>query len=86
MGRESKSTRSEELTQEIFADPHSAIANPSGTQEPLVERGLGSELPASTHEPGHDAWVAGRERTVLIQFDAAAETAQRFGLPSERRH
>jgi hypothetical protein len=37
-------------------------------------------------EPGHDAWVVGRERTVLIQFDAAAETAQRFGLPSEHRH
>ena len=37
-------------------------------------------------EPGHDAWVVGREPAVLIQFDAAAETAQRFGLPSEHRH
>ncbi|PYM51780.1 MAG: hypothetical protein DMD77_01625 [Candidatus Rokuibacteriota bacterium] len=37
-------------------------------------------------EPGHDAWVVGREPAVLIQFDAAAETAQRFGLPAEHRH
>jgi hypothetical protein len=37
-------------------------------------------------EPGHDAWVVGREPAVLIQFDAAGETAQRFGLPSEHRH
>jgi len=37
-------------------------------------------------EPGHDAWVVGREPAVLIQFDAAAETAQRFGLPTEHRH
>jgi hypothetical protein len=27
-----------------------------------------------------------REPAVLIQFDAAGETAQRFGLPSEHRH
>jgi hypothetical protein len=37
-------------------------------------------------EPGHDAWVVGREPAVLIQFDAAGETAQRFGLPPEHRH
>ena len=37
-------------------------------------------------EPGHDAWVVGREPAVLIQFDAAAQTAQRFGLPSEHQH
>jgi hypothetical protein len=37
-------------------------------------------------EPGHDAWVVGREPAVLIQFDAGGETAQRFGLPSEHRH
>ena len=37
-------------------------------------------------EPGHDAWVVGGEPAVLIQFDAAGETAQRFGLPSEHRH
>ena len=37
-------------------------------------------------EPGHDAWVVGREPAVLIQFDAAGETAQRFGLPTEHRH
>jgi hypothetical protein len=37
-------------------------------------------------EPGHDAWVVSREPAVLIQFDAAGETAQRFGRPSEHRH
>jgi hypothetical protein len=37
-------------------------------------------------EPGHDAWVVGREAAVLIQFDAARETAERFGLPAEHRH
>ena len=37
-------------------------------------------------EPGHDAWVVGDEEAVLIQFDAAGETAERFGLPSEHRH
>ena len=39
-----------------------------------------------TVEPGHDAWVVGREAAVLIQFDAARETVQRFGLPAEHRH
>jgi len=37
-------------------------------------------------EPGHDAWVVGREAAVLIQFDAAGQTAERFGLPAEHRH
>lgn len=37
-------------------------------------------------EPGHDAWVVGREPAVLIQFDAARETTERFGLPTEHRH
>ena len=37
-------------------------------------------------EPGHDAWVVGREAAVLIQFDAARETTERFGLPAEHRH
>jgi hypothetical protein len=36
-------------------------------------------------EPGHDAWVVG-EAAVLIQFDAEAATANRFGLPEENRH
>jgi hypothetical protein len=31
-------------------------------------------------EPGHDAWVVGDEDAVLIQFDAAGNTAERFGL------
>src|SRR5882724_5746827 len=29
-------------------------------------------------EPGHDAWVVGREAAVLIQFDAPGQTAERF--------
>jgi hypothetical protein len=37
-------------------------------------------------EPGHDAWVEGDEAAVLIQFDAAGDTAERFGLPSEHGH
>ena len=37
-------------------------------------------------EPGHDAWVVGGEPAVLIQFDAARETTERFGLPAEHRH
>jgi hypothetical protein len=37
-------------------------------------------------EPGHDAWVEGDEEAVLIQFDAAGDTVERFGLPPEHRH
>jgi hypothetical protein len=37
-------------------------------------------------EPGHDAWVVGDEAAVLIQFDAEAATASRFGLLQEHRH
>jgi hypothetical protein len=37
-------------------------------------------------EPGHDAWVVGDAMAVLIQFDAEAETARRFGLPEEHHH
>lgn len=37
-------------------------------------------------EPGHEAWVAGEDPAVLIQFDAEAETVRRFGLVGEHRH
>ena len=37
-------------------------------------------------ERGHDAWVVGGEPAVLIQFDAEADTARRFGLAGEHRH
>ncbi len=37
-------------------------------------------------EPGHDAWVVGKEAAVLIQFDVEDETARHFGLPEEHRH
>jgi hypothetical protein len=37
-------------------------------------------------EPGHDAWVVGKQPVVLIEFDAEAATASRFGLPDRHRH
>jgi hypothetical protein len=37
-------------------------------------------------EPGHDAEVVGDQAAVLIEFDAEADTARRFGLPAEHRH
>ena len=37
-------------------------------------------------EPEHDAWVVGNETVVMIQFDAEAATARRFGLPETHRH
>jgi hypothetical protein len=36
-------------------------------------------------EPAHDAEVVGDEAAVLIEFDAEADTARRFGLPAEHR-
>ena len=42
--------------------------------------------PVVVLEPGHDAWVVGGEPAVLIQFDAEADTARRFGLAGEHRH
>ena len=37
-------------------------------------------------DPGHDAWVVGREPAVLIEFDALSHTAERFGLPPTHPH
>jgi hypothetical protein len=37
-------------------------------------------------EPGHDAWVVGDERAVLIQFDYEGDTARRFELPERHQH
>ncbi len=37
-------------------------------------------------EPGHDAWVVGKDAAVLIEFDAERGTAARFGLPETHRH
>lgn len=37
-------------------------------------------------EPGHDAWVAGEEPAVVIEFDFEGDTASRFGLPPEHSH
>ena len=48
-----------------------------------VEIGTGE---AYVIEPGHDAWVVGREPAVLIEFDALNRTAERFGLPPTHQH
>ena len=37
-------------------------------------------------DPGHDAWVEGDEPAVLIEFDAARETTELFGVPAEHAH
>jgi len=37
-------------------------------------------------EPGHDAWVVGKQAAVLIEFDTESTTAARFGLPESHRH
>ena len=37
-------------------------------------------------EPGHDAWVVGKDTAVLIEFDTENSTAARFGLPDSHRH
>jgi hypothetical protein len=37
-------------------------------------------------EPGHDAWVVGKDAAVLIEFDTESSTAARFGLPESHRH
>jgi hypothetical protein len=37
-------------------------------------------------EPGHDAWVVGKQPAVLIEFDTESSTAARFGLPDTHRH
>jgi hypothetical protein len=37
-------------------------------------------------EPGHDGWVVGRERVVLIEFDFERDTVQRLGMPESHRH
>jgi hypothetical protein len=37
-------------------------------------------------EPGHDGWVVGKERAVLIEFDFAGDTVDRLGMPGAHRH
>ncbi len=36
--------------------------------------------------PGHDAWVVGDERAVLIETDFENDTVARLGLPGTHRH
>jgi hypothetical protein len=36
--------------------------------------------------PGHDAWVVGKERAVLIEVDYAGDTIARMGLDPDHRH
>ena len=45
------------------------------------------EAPAAIAiDPGHDAWVESDEPAVLIEFDAARETTELFGVPAEHSH
>ena len=37
-------------------------------------------------EPGHDAWVVGKEPAVLIEFDFEGDTVRRLGMPEAHRH
>ena len=37
-------------------------------------------------EAGHDGWVSGEGRAVMIEFDFEADTARQFGLPDSHRH
>ena len=37
-------------------------------------------------DPGHDGWVVGRERVILIEFDFEGDTVSRLGMPAEHRH
>jgi mannose-6-phosphate isomerase-like protein (cupin superfamily) len=57
-----------------------AVKHEDGTE---VEIGPGD---AYVIEPGHDAWVVGKQPAVLIEFDTESSTAARFGLPDSHRH
>jgi hypothetical protein len=37
-------------------------------------------------EPGHDGWVVGKEKVVLIEFDFEGRTAEVLGMPGAHRH
>jgi hypothetical protein len=37
-------------------------------------------------EPDHDAWIAGDEPAVLIEFDFERDTLERLGLPERHQH
>lgn len=37
-------------------------------------------------EPGHDAWVVGDHRAVLIEVDFETTTIPRLGMPDAHRH
>lgn len=37
-------------------------------------------------EPGHDGWVVGSRRAVVIEFDFERETPARVGMPHTHRH
>ena len=37
-------------------------------------------------EPGHDGWVVGKEKVVLIEFDFEGKTAEVLGMPDAHRH
>ncbi len=37
-------------------------------------------------DPGHDGWVVGKEKVVLIEFDFGGDTVARLGMPNSHRH
>lgn len=37
-------------------------------------------------DPGHEGWVEGNEPAVLIEFDFAADTISRTGMPATHKH
>jgi hypothetical protein len=37
-------------------------------------------------DPGHEGWVEGNEPAVLIEFDFAADTISRTGMPDTHKH
>jgi len=37
-------------------------------------------------DPGHDAWVVGKQPVVLIEFDFESDTVRRLGMPDAHRH
>ena len=37
-------------------------------------------------EPGHEGWVVGDERAVVIEFDFEGDTVNRLGVPASHSH
>ena len=37
-------------------------------------------------DPGHDGWVVGDDRAVLIEFDFEGDTVRSLGMPERHKH